>query len=59
MNYLIKYFLERPLLSNVIFFGVIALGLFSWFSIGKEEMPEFESNWVSVSTNYPGSSSEK
>ena len=59
MNSLIKYFLCRPLLSNVLFFGIIILGVFSWFSIGKEEMPEFESNWVRVVTFYPGASANE
>lgn len=51
---MIKYFAKRHILSNVIFVGLILLGLFTWFSIGKEEMPGFESNWVRVNTIYPG-----
>lgn len=55
---MIKYFAERHILSNVIFFGLILLGVFTWFTIGKEEMPEFESNWVRVNTVYPGAPAE-
>lgn len=29
-----------------------------WFNIGKEELPEFESNWIRVSTIYPGAPAE-
>ena len=58
MNKLIAYFSTRSLFVNVIFFGVLLLAIFLWRSIGKEEMPEFESNWVRVSTSYPGASAE-
>lgn len=46
------------MLSNVLFFGMIILGFFMWKSIGKEEMPEFASNWVRVNTVYPGAPAE-
>ncbi|EQC50449.1 efflux RND transporter permease subunit [Bacteriovorax sp. DB6_IX] len=58
MKKIIEYFCTRHLLSNVLFFGVILLALFSWKNIGKEEMPEFASNWVRVSTSYPGAPAE-
>ncbi|MDA8792363.1 efflux RND transporter permease subunit [Bacteriovoracaceae bacterium] len=55
---LIRYFSERHLLSNVLFFGMILMAIFAWFSIGKEEMPEFASNWIRVSSIYPGAPAE-
>lgn len=55
---MIQYFARRHLLANIIFFGVILLGIFTWFAIGKEEMPEFESNWVRITTYYPGAPAE-
>ncbi len=58
MTRLISYFTHQPLISNVIFFGLLILGFFTWFQIGKEEMPEFASNWVRVTTNYPGAPAE-
>jgi len=58
MKKLIEYFCTRHLLSNVIFFGVILLALFMWNNIGKEEMPEFASNWIRVNTIYPGAPAE-
>jgi multidrug efflux pump subunit AcrB len=58
MHSLIAFFTRRHLLSNVIFFGLMILSFFIWNYIGKEEMPEFESNWVRVSTSYPGAPAE-
>ncbi len=54
MKSLITYFSKRHLITNVFFFGLIFLTVFVWFQIGKEEMPEFASNWVRVNTVYPG-----
>ena len=58
MKHLIKFFLDRHLLTNVIFFGFILLAIFNWQNIGKEEMPEFESNWIRIRTVYPGAPAE-
>jgi multidrug efflux pump subunit AcrB len=58
MNSLISYFSNRHLLANTIFLAIILLGAFTWHTIGKEEMPEFESNWVRVTTIYPGAPAE-
>jgi multidrug efflux pump subunit AcrB len=58
MRNLIAYFSTRHMLTNVIFFGMIMMGIFSWMDIGKEEMPEFESNWIRVTTVYPGAPAE-
>lgn len=58
MNNLISYFVKNHLLSHVLFVAVILLGVFTWHNIGKEEMPEFASNWVRVTTIYPGAPSE-
>ena len=58
MNGLISYFTHRHLLVNVIFFVFLLLGVFLWNFIGKEEMPEFASNWIRVNTVYPGAPAE-
>lgn len=58
MKNLVSYFVNRHMLTNVLFFGMILMAAFSWFQIGKEEMPEFESNWLRVSTIYPGAPAE-
>ncbi len=58
MNFLISFFAGRHLLANMIFIGVILLGAFIWQTIGKEELPEFESSRVRVSASYPGAPAE-
>ncbi|MBC8551361.1 MAG: efflux RND transporter permease subunit, partial [Candidatus Brocadiales bacterium] len=54
MKNLIAFTASRHLLSNVIFWGLILMAIFVWFRIGKEELPEFSSNWIRVTTTYPG-----
>ncbi|MBL6992019.1 MAG: efflux RND transporter permease subunit [Bacteriovoracaceae bacterium] len=54
MKNLIAFTSSRHLLSNVIFWGLILMAIFVWFRIGKEELPEFSSNWIRVTTTYPG-----
>ena len=56
MNYIIKYFISRPIITNAIFISVIIIGIFTWPKIGKEEMPDFTMDWITVSVNYPGAS---
>ncbi len=58
MRGLVSYFIERHLLTNVLFFGLIVFAVMGWFNIGKEELPEFESNWIRVSTIFPGAPAE-
>lgn len=58
MKNIVSYFVERHILTNVLFFGLILMAVFTWFRIGKEELPEFASNWVRVSTIYPGAPAE-
>jgi multidrug efflux pump subunit AcrB len=55
---LIKYFTKKHRMTNVLFFGLILMAIFAWQSIGKEEMPEFASNWIRISTVYPGAPAE-
>lgn len=55
---LIQYFANRHLFTNVLFWGIIFLAIFSWRIVGKEEMPEFASNWIRVNTSYPGAPAE-
>ncbi len=58
MRELIKYFSHRHILANAIFIGVLLLAIFIWKTIGKEEMPEFASNWIRINTIYPGAPAE-
>ena len=59
MKNLINFFLEKPLIANSIFISVIILGLFIYPQIGKEEMPEFSMDWISVNINYPGATAKE
>ena len=58
MKSIVTYFTKNHLISNVIFFGVFILAFASWQQIGKEELPEFESNWLRISASYSGASAE-
>ncbi len=58
MRSLINYFVNRPVIANVVMFGVIISAVVFWGKIGKEEMPEFSMNHISVSVRYPGASAE-
>lgn len=58
MRALVNYFAHRPVVANVVMFGLILLALLFWRQIGKEEMPEFAMEWVRVSLRYPGAAAE-
>lgn len=58
MRSLIEYFANRPVVANVVMFGLLFSALLTWQKIGKEEMPEFEMNWVRVNIRYPGASAQ-
>ena len=55
---LIRFFLKRHLLANLIFVVVLVGGLFAWAALPKEELPDITFDTVSITTNYPGASSE-
>jgi len=55
---LIRFFLRRHLLANLIFIGVFAGGVFAWIGLPKEELPDITFDSVRISTNYPGASAE-
>ena len=56
MKNLIEYFLNRPVIANVLMFGLIFIAIGLWPKMGKEEMPEFASNWFRATIRYPGAS---
>lgn len=58
MRVLINLFIRRPLVGNIITFGVIFCAFLFWQKIGKEQMPDITFNWVRVSVPYPGASAE-
>src|SRR5690606_13505743 len=54
----ISYFSQRPLVGNIIMFGLLFMALLSWPRIGKEQLPDLTMNWVRVTVPYPGASAE-
>lgn len=56
---LIGYFVNRHLLTNMIFITVIIGGLFAWQEIKKEERPDITYDIVRVTAIYPGATAEE
>lgn len=55
----IGFFVNRHLLTNMIFVAVILGGLFAWQEIKKEERPDITYDKVRVSASYPGATAEE
>lgn len=55
----IEFFVNRHLLTNMIFAAVIIGGLLSWQSIKKEERPDITYDQVRVTATYPGATAEE
>lgn len=55
----IEFFVNRHLLTNMLFVAVIVGGVFSWQMIKKEERPDFTYDRVRVTANYPGATAEE
>ncbi|NRA66924.1 MAG: efflux RND transporter permease subunit [Pseudobacteriovorax sp.] len=51
---LITFFVKSPAIANLIFIMILVAGMVTWFSIRKEEMPDFETNWLRITAPYPG-----
>lgn len=56
---LIEFFVNRHLLTNMIFVSVILGGLISWQEIKKEERPDVTYDMVRISAIYPGATAEE
>jgi len=55
----IEFFVNRHLLTNMMFISVILGGLFSWQQIKKEERPDVTYDIVRISAVYPGATAEE
>lgn len=55
----IEYFVNRHLLTNLVFISVIVGGLFSWQIIQKEERPDITYDRVRITATYPGATAEE
>lgn len=55
----ISYFVNRHLLTNLLFIFVIIGGILGWEEIKKEERPDVTYDQVRVSASYPGATAEE
>ncbi len=53
-----KFFIERPILANVLAIITIVLGLVCMLNLPVSEYPDIVPPTIQVSTNYPGASAE-
>ncbi|MCK5385848.1 MAG: efflux RND transporter permease subunit, partial [Gammaproteobacteria bacterium] len=55
----IEFFVNRHLLTNMLFVSVIMGGLFAWQEIKKEERPDVTYDRVRIAAIYPGATAEE
>lgn len=55
----VNFFAKRHMLANLMFLGIMTAGIYFWFAINKEELPNITRDRVSISTSYPGASAEQ
>ena len=58
MKKFIEYFVHRPVVVNALMFGLLITAFVTWDRIGKEEMPDFTLNFISVNVVYPGATAQ-
>ena len=58
MRNIIKFFVERSLLVNLMTLFILVLGGLSFFQIKKEMFPPVDFDIILIKKNYPGSSTE-
>jgi len=56
---IITYFVNRHLLTNLIFISVFVGGIIAWNNTSKEEMPDIEFDHAHVVASYPGATAEE
>jgi len=59
MNKLVAYFIKYPIWANVLMFAVLLTGFMSLKNIKTSFFPEVESNIITISVVYPGTSPEE
>ena len=59
LSKVVKYFVDRHLLTNLICISVFIGGIVSWKNIKKEEMPDVTFDYVRISAVYPGATAEE
>ena len=58
MKSFFTFFVKRHLLANALTVMILLMGLYSFFTINREEFPNAETGIVTISTTYPGASPE-
>lgn len=58
-NPLVRFFVERPVLTTAAFIGVMLFGVFTAGKLGVDLLPKFDIPIVTVTTLYPGASPEE
>ena len=53
-----KFFIERPVLSNVIAILIVLIGAVALYSLPVSQYPEITPPIVQVQTRYPGASAQ-
>jgi HAE1 family hydrophobic/amphiphilic exporter-1 len=53
-----RFFIERPILANVLAFITIIVGLVSFYHLPQEQYPPITPPTIQVTTRYPGASAE-
>lgn len=53
-----RFSIKKPIGISMIFALIVVLGIFSFFKIGVELLPEVDSPYISVIVSYPGASTE-
>lgn len=56
---MIKFFLDRPTLTHLITFFLVAVGGYQFLVVRREAFPEIDYDIVTISTAYPGASPEE
>lgn len=56
---IVRYFAERRILGNLMFFGIMIGAVLFLGQLKKEDMPNIVMDFVSISTSYPGASPEE
>lgn len=54
-----KLSVKNPVLVNMVMLGIVVLGLYSYVTLPREEMPDINFNWIFIVTTYPGASAEE
>ena len=55
----VQFFVNRHLLTNMLFIAIIVGGLLGWQDIKKEERPDVTYDMIRVSAFYPGATAEE